>query len=761
MSTKKETARLVAWLTGAIIGIATLILPLGYYFLARQYMLGSLETDARLNARAITQIMVNPAVWQFRQTLLQEYLARHPQTDVPETRRILNGRGELVAESTAPLEPPVVVRSFDLVDSGVVVGRIEIYRSLRPLLMRAGLILILVLPLGTGAFAVLQFVPIRGMRRAEEALREAEETYRALIEPATVGILIADADAYTIRQVNRKIEELLGAARSETLGKPLRNLFSEDQQEEWDGLRKDIEQGGKASPRDLVLCRADGATIPIEISASVARFRGERFVQCILRDITERVHADEIRQALYHASLEIQTPRPIRERLNRLLLTMRELLLLDGVAVLLADPEGTWLQVASTLGTDDVSEGLRVPIGPEGGAIAKAYQSREMVVCNGEAPVPEEFRLKSPYDQLAGLRARVFAIVPLVVEGRAIGVVGAHRKHSRRAFEPGTLEIFQLFAGHAAPAIEQARLYEELRRSAAHLEAVVEDRTRELQRANAKLRDATRRAEEASRRKSAFLADMSHEIRTPLNAVIGFSELLQGQGVGPLNEKQARYVSHVLKSGKHLHQLIGDILDLSKVEAGKVVLQPQPLSVAATLEDVLMIVRGLANKKGQAVEADVEAGLPILTADPVRFKQICFNLLSNAVKYTPEQGRVRLVARRVNGADAPPGDSPRTREDSKVPAPEPAGDFLEIRVADTGIGIKAEDLSRLFQEFVRLEGKTGNGEEGTGLGLSLAKKLVDLHGGRIWAESEGEGRGSTFAVRLPFGGPRTSGPASP
>jgi signal transduction histidine kinase len=627
MSAKKGTTRLVAWVTGTIVGILTIVLPLGYYVLARQYMLGSLEIEARLNARIITQIIsVNPETWDSRHGLLAEFLARHPQHEVPETRRILNRRGEVVAESATELESPVVMRSSDLLDSGVVVGRIEIYRSLRPLLMRTGLLLIVVLPLGIGLFAILQLVPIRGMRRAEE-----------------------------------------------------------------------------------------------------------------------------IRQALYHASLEIQTPRPIRERLNRLLLTMRELLLLDGVAVLLADPAGAWLHVASALGTDEVSEGLRLPIGPEGGAIAKAYQSQKMIVCDGEAAVPEEFRLKSPHDQLAGLRARVFAVVPLVVEGRAIGVIGAHRKHSRRAFEPGTLELFQLFAGHTAPAIGQARLYEELRNSAAHLEAVVEDRTRELQRANARLRDATHRAEEASRRKSAFLADMSHEIRTPLNAVIGFSELLQGQGVGPLNGKQARYVSHILKSGKHLHQLIGDILDLSKVEAGKVVLQPQPLAVGATLEEVLVIVRGLANKKGQVVEADVESSLPILTADPVRFKQICFNLLSNAVKYTPENGRIRLVARRVNGASGTPVDSPGPRGDSKLPPPE-AGDFLEIRVTDTGIGIKAENLPRLFQEFVRLEDKTGDGEEGTGLGLSLAKKLVDLHGGRIWAESEGEGRGSTFVVSLPFAG---------
>jgi signal transduction histidine kinase len=252
-----------------------------------------------------------------------------------------------------------------------------------------------------------------------------------------------------------------------------------------------------------------------------------------------------------------------------------------------------------------------------------------------------------------------------------------------------------------------------------------------------------RRFEDLSRAKSAFIATMSHELRTPLNAVIGFSDLLREERVGPLTEKQTRYVDHIQKAGKHLLALIGDILDLSKVESGKIVLQLESLAVTPLLEDVLVIARGLANQKGQEIRTEIASDLPPLIADPLRLKQICFNLLSNAVKFTPDGGTITVTARKASGH--PP--SAGTRGEG-----EPDVEFLEIRVTDTGIGIKPEDLPRLFREFVRLETTRTQAQEGTGLGLALTKNLVELHGGRIWAASEGEGRGSTFAVILPFAG---------
>jgi PAS domain S-box-containing protein len=349
---------------------------------------------------------------------------------------------------------------------------------------------------------------------------------------------------------------------------------------------------------------------------------------------------------------------------------------------------------------------------------------------------------------------------PLQSRGRCLGVLSVNAIEPTRRFSPEDLRLLETFASQMAVAIENAELYEERRQAAIQLEARVEDRTREL-------REANRQLQEASRHKSEFLANMSHELRTPLNSIIGFSELLQGEGTGPLTAKQARYLGHIHNSGKHLLQLISDILDLSKVEAGKVVLQPEPLPVAMTLEDILVIARGLANKKGQIVEAEIAPELPPLHADPVRFKQILFNLLSNAVKFTPDGGRITVGARQVFGES----EHGRTGETGTEPGGEGIAQihrfpdspirgertYLEIRVADTGVGIRPEDLPRLFQEFVQLETTQAQKHEGTGLGLALTRRLVELHGGRIWAESAGEGKGSTFTIRLPFAGPGDRG----
>ncbi|MEK6569019.1 MAG: histidine kinase dimerization/phospho-acceptor domain-containing protein, partial [candidate division NC10 bacterium] len=331
--------------------------------------------------------------------------------------------------------------------------------------------------------------------------------------------------------------------------------------------------------------------------------------------MTERKRAEAALRALYRASLEIQTPLALADRLDRLLQTARDVLSLDRLNILLADPKGEWLQAVASLGTEEPLEAIRVPIGPEGGGLAQAYLTQRMIVWDGETPVSEGLRLQPPYDRISALRSQVFANVPLVVQGRAIGVLGADRKHSRRPLSPSTLDLLQLFATQAALAIEQARLYEELRLSTVQLEAKVKDRTQALE-------QAMREAEEASRHKSEFLANMSHELRTPLNSILGFSELLQTQTFGPLTEKQARYVSNIHTSGRHLLALITDLLDLSKVEAGKIELYPEPVHLRVAIEAALADIHPQAEPKGLALDLDVDAALPPLTADPLRFKQI-------------------------------------------------------------------------------------------------------------------------------------------
>jgi PAS domain S-box-containing protein len=249
--------------------------------------------------------------------------------------------------------------------------------------------------------------------------------------------------------------------------------------------------------------------------------------------------------------------------------------------------------------------------------------------------------------------------------------------------------------------------------------------TRDMRQRDA-VEDALRamlRAELASRTKSSFLANMSHELRTPLNAIIGFSELMEQGLAGPLSERQKDYVSSVLQSGRHLLSLVNDILDLSKIEAGRMDLDREWMSLDVVVDAVQRVVRSIALKQGVLLMMSVDEDLPEVFIDPVRMKQVLYNLLSNGIKFTPKGGSVTLTAQLVVGS-------------------------VVITVRDTGVGIRTEDLPRLFQEFEQLDSTGGERPEGTGLGLVLTKRLLEMHGGTITASSV-YGEGSTFTITLP------------
>jgi signal transduction histidine kinase/HAMP domain-containing protein len=337
--------------------------------------------------------------------------------------------------------------------------------------------------------------------------------------------------------------------------------------------------------------------------------------------------------------------------------------------------------------------------------------------------------------------ARSAYCAPLAYTGRLYGSFVLLSDHED-GFESEALSLADSFALYTGAALANSQLCKELQQAALQLEAKVEDRTRELQ-------QATRRAEEASRHKSEFLAHMSHEFRTPLNGIIGFSELLRDPNFGSLNEKQARYLGHIHTSGQHLLALINDLLDLAKIEAGRLELRRDTFNLAETLECALHTIRPQAEAKRLELNLTVQTGLPLLTADPLRLTQILHNLLSNAVKATPEGGRIAVTARTLRCEEC--GLPCAAFHDSDMP------EGLEIAVADTGIGITAEDMPKLFQSFTQLEPTLTKQSHGTGLGLALSKRLIELHGGRIWAASEGEGRGATFTICLPLCHPQRLG----
>jgi signal transduction histidine kinase len=301
-------------------------------------------------------------------------------------------------------------------------------------------------------------------------------------------------------------------------------------------------------------------------------------------------------------------------------------------------------------------------------------------------------------------------------------------------------ELGELAAAINQMTIELAEREERIRRQA-YEEALARESIRRLEETQEILKEAKLRAEEANRAKSQFLANMSHELRTPLNAIIGFSQVLKNATYGEMSAKQTEFVQQILTAGRHLLHLINDVLDLSKIEAGRMTIERRPFDVGEAVREAMAIVEGLARDKGIWLTSEVEPGLAPITADHAKFKQIMYNLLSNAIKFTKDGGRVSVTA----SAEVPEGNGVR---------------LLRVAVADTGIGIKPEDQERIFLSFEQLDSSYAKEQQGTGLGLALTRRLVELHGGRIWVESEGIAwKGTTFTFVIPYETSETRVPA--
>jgi signal transduction histidine kinase/DNA-binding response OmpR family regulator len=761
-------------------------------------------------------------------------------------------------------------------------------------------------------------------------------------------------------------------------------------------------------------------------------------------DVTERTMAEQPYQVLCRAGRQIQEPLGLKERLDRFLHTGREFLRLDRLNVLLADPEGQWLEAVASTETKEALETIRVPIGPEGGAIAEAYLTHQAILWDGRDSVPDKWRLKPPYDRIDAFRSRVFANVPLIIQGRAIGVLAADRKHSRSPFELATLELLELLAIQAALAIEHDRFYaaaarwealfrlgQLLSRSLqlsevypafadavkahlpydrigvvvpkgkqllmalsvaepplpawqgaswpqtegtaigwvldhktprvvrdlateqtfsdeafiaregvrstlmlpllaggevvgiffvdsrtpgtytgrdlellvplaeklalalqnAHLFQELQGRTSELARSvdelkalgevsqavnstldlqtvltsivshavqlsgadggtvyeyeeqteeflprttlgmeqeltdalrmnpirlgegavgraavmresvqipdilesdtypnrlrhvmmragfrallavpllredrilgglvvrrkspgkfppevldlvktfatqsvlaiqNARLfreiEEKGRQIEIASKHKSQFLANMSHELRTPMNAIIGVTEMLLEDARALGQDEQIEPHERILRAGKHLLALINDILDLSKIEAGKMELHLESFAIAPLVEDVVTTIGSLAAKNGNEVVVECAGDLGTMRADATRVRQALLNLATNASKFT-ERGRVTIAARR--------------HHDDR--------DWITLAVSDTGIGMTVDQMAKLFEDFAQADASTTRKYGGTGLGLAISRRFCRLMGGEITVEST-PGHGSTFTIRLP------------
>ncbi len=413
--------------------------------------------------------------------------------------------------------------------------------------------------------------------------------------------------------------------------------------------------------------------------------------------------------------------RSLEEVLTEVTQAAADLLESEAALVALVVEEGRFLRIAAGSG----------PLAPVIGQLLPVDHSLAGWVALNDVPFlsenmdsdPRSFR---PDGTPASLRSA--AIVPLRSAGLVIGTMSVHNRRDGRKYDDDALQLLQTLGDQVVVALDRANVLEESRRN----ERALALKNRELVR--------------VTLLKSQFLANMSHELRTPLNAINGFSDLLLTEAAGPVNPGQREFLEAVLRNGRHLLDLINSVLDLSKIEAGAMTLQLAPTDLRQEVTEAVADTASLRTARGQECTIEVDAGALVAVADGLRVKQVLINLLSNASKFTPESGSVRLAVVRT-----------------RAPLPIPAGpggegarllsrDAIWVSVSDTGIGIRPEDTAKLFQEFSQVDSSPSRQQQGTGLGLALSKRFVELHGGTIGAESI-FGRGSTFWFILPVEGP--------
>jgi PAS domain S-box-containing protein len=561
-------------------------------------------------------------------------------------------------------------------------------------------------------------------------LEESEERYERLIEFAEVGIIAAENNK--IIQVNRKAVEIYGYEKEELLGQPPDILSTKEYHKNHQKILDEFKQSGtvKQTVFEEEGKRKDGSSFPIEISYSLAREteEGTYNVIAIMRDITERKKAEK----------EIKEARDFMENVisNSV----------DGIMIV--DPQGTITKV---------NEALKQMLG---------FTEEELIGKHtSELPSKEPEDIQISSEMIAQLFEKGY-----IETAEAVWV---KNDGSKFPIEVNMVllkdEMGTVIGGVSSirDITERKNNQEILKKANEELEDRVQERTVELQESNQQLQweikerkeieqqlvTAKETAESANKAKSDFLANMSHELRTPLNHIIGFTELVLDKNFGDLNDTQSEYLGDVLQSSQHLLSLINDILDLSKVEAGKQELEPTNLDLKELLERSLIMFKEKTLKHGLQLSLDVDHVPDTITADERKLKQVVYNLVANAVKFTPEGGSVTLSACHISSANGHWKKSDGTLFHVPVVDDDQSSinqkECVAISVKDTGIGIEQEDLKRIFNPFEQVDTSSSRKYQGTGLGLSLCRKLVKLHGGILWAESEGEGKGTTLNFIIP------------
>ena len=540
---------------------------------------------------------------------------------------------------------------------------------------------------------------ISSLQKGERKLRESEERYRSLVDlGAEIGeaiVMLQDTEAGEAIQtyVNNEWPRITGYSREELSHMSFFDVLKPEYRlESVKRHRAKMNGGTEPGHFEMAITRKDGTAVPIELTSGYTTFRGQSANVCYIRDITQRKEAEG---KIKRAAEEWET-------------TFNSIS--DMVSIHLKDYR---------LARCNSAAAKKFGVAADELADKKCYQ-----VFHGTDRPPAHCPYKKLLDKGQPVTAEYYEPhLKMFVQESVSPIFNGGKK------PVGSIHIVKDITKRKKSEEELANLYKQVKSFNQELEAKILERTRELQ-------EAKQSAEIASKVKSDFLANMSHELRTPLTAIIGFAEVLEDNYYGELNAKQDEFVKDIRESGKHLLSLINDILDLSKVEAGKMELEPSPVAIRSLLEESLMMIkeRAIRHHLRLGIKTDKELDNLHIMADERKLKQVMLNLLSNAAKFTPDGGRIKIEGRK------------NCKE-------------IIVSVSDSGAGIPLDEKEKIFEDFY--QGRSGAPDKtpGTGLGLSLVKRMVEMHGGRVWVDSEGAGKGSRFTFTLPIAAKEGTKPA--
>ena len=604
--------------------------------------------------------------------------------------------------------------------------------------------------LGKGDFEVR--ADVRGRDEIAELGRSFNQMAEAIVEQAarSEGVIKAMVDGVItidthgiVESFNPAAEAIFGYQPGEVIGNNVNMLMPEPHKGQHDGYLKHYLDTGEAKVigigRTVEGRRKDGSTFPLDLAVNEMVAGELRSFIGTVRDISERVATE---QEIAKKNEELQIRGRYDQSYGRIMAlfssTHNRKKALSAALSILADnhpipvsaiyEQDEWQGILTCTASHGTPETLKQSFEPGEGLIGQAALENKVIILNpdtGDSGMNIE-------TGIINFKPATVVASPINYQEKVLGVLVL------AASKPPTdldTPFIERLSDQIGVAINNIRQYSDLQSMSEQLKK----RGEEITQKNLQL-------EESNKMKSEFLANMSHELRTPLNAIIGFSEVLKDGVTGELSEEQNEYIGDIFDSGQHLLSLINDILDLSKIEAGKMELELMETDVTDLLNNSLSIVKERAMTHRVKLSQDIGKDVDTCWMDVRKAKQIIFNLLSNAVKFTPDGGSVSLSARKAKGEAIGSG------KNSAVPLTPPTsseGGFLEISVTDTGIGISDEDQQKLFNAFVQADSSLSRKYEGTGLGLVMVKRLAELHGGTVGMKSE-EGKGSTFTVWLPY-----------